>query len=83
MSFWSQLPGSLFAVAVWIASSFALDAYFDRFANFRQTYGVLGAVIALLTWFYATAVALLLGAELNAEIARVKRGEAEPPIESL
>lgn len=83
MSFRSQTPGSLFAVALWIAVSFVLDWYFDRFANFRQTYGVLGAVIALLTWFYVTATVLLLGAELNAEIARTRSDETEPPIESL
>lgn len=83
LPFRSQTPGTLFAVAVWIVASFVLDWYFDRFANFRQTYGVLGAVIALLTWFYATANALLLGAELNAEIARGKRSEGEPPLSSL
>jgi membrane protein len=70
--FRSQTPGALFAVAVWIGASLVLDWYFDNFANFSQTYGVLGAVIALLTWFYATAIALLVGAEFNAEIGRRK-----------
>lgn len=70
--FRSQTPGALFAVAAWIGASLALDWYFDNFANFSQTYGVLGAVIALLTWFYATAIALLVGAEFNAEIERGK-----------
>ena len=70
--FRSQTPGALFAVAVWIGVSILLDWYFDNFANFSQTYGVLSAVIGLLTWFYATAVALLFGAEFNAEIARAR-----------
>jgi membrane protein len=82
-SFASQTPGALFAVAVWIGVSVLLDWYFVNFANFRQTYGVLGAVIALLTWFYATALALLLGAELNAELLRHQRAQTAPLLESL
>lgn len=72
MSFRSQTPGALFAVGVWIVVSIVLDWYFKNFANFSETYGVLGAVIALLTWFYATAITLLVGAEFNAEIVRRK-----------
>lgn len=83
LPFRTQTPGALLAFAVWIGVSFALDWYFDSFANLRQTYGVLGAVIALLTWFYATAVALLIGAEFNAEIRRTTALEGEPPISSL
>jgi membrane protein len=77
-SFRSQTPGTLFALAVWIGASVLLNWYFVNFANFRQTYGVLGAVIALLTWFYATGLALLLGAELNAELLRHQRAQAAP-----
>jgi membrane protein len=82
-SFRAQTPGALFAVGVWIIASFLLDWYFDNLGNFRMTYGVLGAVITLLTWFYATAVAMLVGAELNAEIGRGTTSKAEPPIASL
>lgn len=79
LPFRSHTRGALLAVAVWIGVSFVLDWYFDNFANFGKTYGVLGAVIALLTWFYATAIALLIGAEFNAEIRRVRVAKAEPP----
>lgn len=79
LSFWSQMPGALLAVGSWIAGSFALDWYFDNFARFRVTYGVLGAVIALLMWLYASAIALLIGAELNEEIASEKEAKNRAP----
>lgn len=74
-SFREQFLGALLAVAVWIGVSLVLDLYMTHFTSYSQIYGVLGAVIALLTWFYITALALLLGAELNAERMR-RRGPA-------
>ncbi|MDE3137855.1 MAG: YihY/virulence factor BrkB family protein [Acidobacteriota bacterium] len=69
-SFREQIPGALVAVVAWIGASLLLDFYLVRFTRYGEIYGVMGAVIALLTWFYVTAVALLLGAELNAEMIR-------------
>lgn len=77
--FWYQMPGALLAVASWIGSSFVLDWYFDNFARFRVTYGVLGAVIALLMWLYASAIALLIGAEVNQEIAGERAAKNRTP----
>jgi membrane protein len=62
-------PGALVGIAGWIAASLGLRVYLHFFfASFSVTYGSLGAVIVLLTWFYITGLMLLLGAELNSEI---------------
>jgi membrane protein len=47
-----------------------LGIYFRTFANFSKTYGTLGAGIALMVWLYWTGFAMLVGAELNAELAK-------------
>jgi membrane protein len=69
-SFFGQLPGAFLAVILWIGASFVLSFILGRFADYNRVYGTLGAVIALMTWFYVTALAVLLGAELNAELIR-------------
>jgi membrane protein len=61
-------PGSAIGIFLWIVSSLGLRLYLHYFNNFSLTYGSLGAVIILLTWFYITGLALLLGAEINSEI---------------
>jgi membrane protein len=68
--FAQQLPGAALAVALWILSSNTIGWYFRTFPEFNRTYGALGAMIALMLWFYVTAVAILLGAELNAELLK-------------
>jgi membrane protein len=45
--------------------------YFRHFANFNKTYGTLGAAVALMVWLYWTGFAILLGAELNSELAKM------------
>lgn len=69
-SFRGTLPGALLAVTCWIVLSYLLGVYFRHFANYNRTYGTLAGFIALLTWLYWNAFALLLGAELNAKLAR-------------
>jgi len=68
--FAATLPGALFAVAVWDGLSVLLSIYFQHFADFHRTYGTLSGLIALMTWLYWTSFALLVGAELNAELAK-------------
>jgi membrane protein len=68
--FGATLPGAIFSVAVWNALSFLLGIYFSHFADLNRTYGTLAGVIALMTWLYWTSFALLVGAELNAELAK-------------
>ena len=60
--------GNVLASLAWIAVSVLFSIYLGNFANYNQVYGSLGAVIALLMWFYLSAFVVLLGAELNAEI---------------
>jgi membrane protein len=71
--FFATLPGAVFAVCFWIALSYGLGIYFRRFANFNKTYGTLGAAVALMVWLYWTGFAMLVGAELNAELAKKTR----------
>lgn len=61
-------PGAAAGVAGWLLSSVTLRAYVHFFNNYSTTYGGLGAVIILLTWFYLTGLMLLLGAEINSQI---------------
>jgi membrane protein len=87
--FWVTLPGAVLAVGCWIALSYTLGFYFRSFANFNKTYGTLGAAVALMVWLYWTGFAMLIGAELNAELAKkTKRGAVEqheepPPVTTL
>lgn len=61
-------PGSILATIVWLAVSLGLKFYVARFANFNETYGAIGGVIVLLLWFWLSGLAILIGAEFNAEI---------------
>ncbi len=62
-------PGAAFGILGWLIASIALRVYLHFFDNYSVTYGSLGAVIILLTWFYITGLMLLSGAEVNSEIA--------------
>jgi membrane protein len=82
--FFATLPGAILAVSCWIGLSYLLGIYFRSFANFNKTYGTLGAAIALMVWLYWTGFAMLVGAELNAELAKISREgklkeKCEPP----
>ena len=61
-------PGSILATLLWLIISLAFKVYVARFTSYNATYGVLGGVIVLLLWFYASGIAVLVGAELNSEI---------------
>jgi membrane protein len=60
-------PGGTVGIAGWLLASFGLRLYLHFFHNYTMTYGSLGAVIILLTWFYITGLMLLLGAEINSQ----------------
>lgn len=61
-------PGGAIGILGWLLASLGLRIYLHYFNNYSVTYGSLGAVIILLTWFYLTGLMLLLGAEINSEI---------------
>lgn len=68
-----QVTGSLFAVAVWIASSGLLGIYLRQFSYFNAMYGTLASFIVLMMWLQFAAMAILLGAELNVELEKQKK----------
>lgn len=73
-------PGEAIGIVAWLLASIGLRIYLHFFNNYSVTYGSLGAVIILLTWFYITGLMLLLGAEIDSEIeaaAVEKRLEGE------
>jgi membrane protein len=61
-------PGAAIGILGWVVVSLGLRTYLHFFDSYTVTYGSLGAVIVLLTWFYLTGLMLLLGAEINSEI---------------
>lgn len=61
-------PGSVLATVLWVLSSLGFKYYVANFGNYNETYGTIGGVMVLLLWFYVSGIALLVGAELNAEI---------------
>lgn len=63
-------PGGIFAVLLWLLASGAFAIYLANFANYNKTYGTLGGVIAFLVWLWISNIAILLGAELDAELER-------------
>jgi membrane protein len=73
-------PGGVVAVGAWLIASAAFGVYVANFGSYNKTYGSLGAVVIFLVWLWLTNVAILLGAELNAEIARgrqIAAGQSE------
>jgi membrane protein len=61
-------PGSVLATILWVIISLGFKFYVARFGSYNATYGTIGGIIVLLTWFYVSSLAILVGAELNAEI---------------
>jgi membrane protein len=72
-------PGGLFAVVVWVIVSGLFALYVAGFSSYNKTYGALAGVIIFLVWLWLTNVAILLGAELNAELERARRIEGGHP----
>jgi membrane protein len=61
-------PGAAIGIVGWVGASLGLRVYLHFFNSYSTTYGSLGAVIILLTWFYLSGLMLLLGGEVNSEI---------------
>ena len=71
-----QLPGSIFAVLVWIASTALMGIYLRRFSYMNAMYGTLTSFIVFMIWMQITAAAILLGAELNVQLEKVHGSES-------
>jgi membrane protein len=74
-------PGGVLGVLLWIAASAALGFYAAHFGSYEKTYGTLGGVVVFLVWLWVSNLALLFGAELNAELERGRELEAGLPAE--
>src|SRR3954467_3742457 len=72
-------PGSVAGVLLWIVASAAFALYVASFASYNKTYGALGGVIVFLVWLWISNIAILLGAELNAETERGRQIEGGMP----
>jgi membrane protein len=66
------VPGSVLAVAIWIAASLGFTVYVKSFGAFSATYGGIGGVIVFLLWLWIGNLAILTGAEFNAELERTR-----------
>jgi membrane protein len=69
-------PGGVLAVVLWILASAGFAFYVANFGSYNKTYGSLGGVIVFLIWLWISNIAVLLGAELNAELERGRELEA-------
>ncbi len=69
-------PGAVVAILVWVVASAGFGYYVGNFGSYNKTYGSLTGVIVFLLWLWLTNVALIFGAELNAEIERGRQLQA-------
>ncbi len=77
-------PGAVVGVLIWLLVSYGLSAYVSRIADVGAIYGTFAAAIVLVGWLWLSFVAMLIGAELNAEIERERQlAEGVPQAETL
>jgi membrane protein len=69
-------PGGVLAVLLWIIASAGFGLYISNFGSYNKTYGTLGGVISFLVWMWITNIAILLGAEFDAELERQRELKA-------
>jgi membrane protein len=75
-------PGGVLAVFIWIAASGLFAGYVANFGSYNKTYGTLASVIIFLVWLWLTNLAILLGAEFNAELQHARAIVAGAPPDS-
>ena len=64
------IPGIIFALISWLTISFGFSKFVTRFGGYNETFGGLASVVILLIWLWLTAMVVIIGAELNAELER-------------
>ena len=72
-------PGAAVGVAIWLLASAGFSVFLSRFSNLNATYGSFAAAVILLVWLWLTNVALIFGAEVNAQIGRRRVERIEMP----
>jgi membrane protein len=76
-------PGAVLGTILWLLASLAFRFYVTNLADYNATYGSLGGVIVLMLWFYISGLAILAGAEINAEIEHASAENHSPRGENL
>ncbi|MFC1408906.1 YihY/virulence factor BrkB family protein [Streptacidiphilus sp. N1-12] len=74
-------PGSMLAVLIWLLASGGFALYVANFSNYNRTYGTLAGVIVFLVWLWISNLAILLGLEFDAELARERAIEGGLPVD--
>src|SRR5262249_24070172 len=69
-------PGALVATIGFVVTSLLFSLYTAHFGRYNETYGTLGAIVVVMLWLYLTALMVMLGAELNAELERQTRRDS-------
>jgi membrane protein len=72
------VPGAVMATTLWLIATLGFRFYVINMGSYTETYGALGAVMVLLLWFYLSGLAILIGAELNAEIEHASPAGKNP-----
>jgi len=72
-------PGGILALLIWIVASALFALYLATFASYNKTYGPMGGIVVFLIWMWITNLAILFGAEFNAELQRSQQREAGEP----
>jgi membrane protein len=73
--------GAIVSLVIWLAGSAAFAFYVSKFSSYNKTWGSLAAVVVMLTWLWLSSVAVLLGAEINAEAERTRELRSGEPAE--
>ena len=71
-------PGAVVATALWLVGSLAFRFYVMNFTSYQESYGAIGGVMVLLLWFYLSGLAIIVGAELAAEIEHASPWAKDP-----
>jgi membrane protein len=70
-------PGSVMSTILWLLLTWVFSLYAENFASYDKTYGAIGGVIVLLTWFFITGLVFIVGGELNAILEDASDGGKE------
>ena len=71
-------PGSVLATTLWLMASLGFKYYVANWGTYTETYGLIGAVMILLLWFYISGLVILVGAEMNVEIEHASPHGKDP-----